>query len=263
MATALRQTIVNEWLANPSSYEPFLTSGQDYKSEASAFLQDGYFASELGNSMPLAASNALCISVVVFTAMLNFPVLPICPRDRSLSDNPIYLAYDMSFARHYDGIKQQSTPQQEDPMRESVPTQFSNQKQITCKCGQGAKRKKMGSISCNEYKSGCKCFQNVMGCNMHSQCINCNPRGKKTSSGPAPITCSAKKRRHPDNSTEGLSGKCYTESKAGGIMTVHLTLFEGLVLMELVLALSAVDKLETEILLKEYNNVVDTVRPTD
>ena len=42
MATALRQTIVNEWLANPSSYEPFLTSGQDYKSEASAFLQDGY-----------------------------------------------------------------------------------------------------------------------------------------------------------------------------------------------------------------------------
>ena len=38
MATALTQTIVNEWLANSSSYEAFLTSGQDYKSEASAFL---------------------------------------------------------------------------------------------------------------------------------------------------------------------------------------------------------------------------------
>ena len=38
MATALRQTIVNEWLTHPYSYEPLITSGQDYKSEASAFL---------------------------------------------------------------------------------------------------------------------------------------------------------------------------------------------------------------------------------
>jgi len=177
MATALRQTIVNKWLANPSSYEPFLTSGQDYKSEANAFLQDGYFASELGNSMPLAASNVVCISVVVFPAMLNFSVLPICPRNRTLSDNPIYLAYDMSFAGHYDGIEQQSTPQQGEQKQRSLPTQCGNKQQITCRCGQGMKRKKMGSISCNEYESGCKCFQNVMGCNMYCQCINCsNPR---------------------------------------------------------------------------------------
>ena len=264
MATALRQTIVNKWLANPSSYEPFLTSGQDYKSEANAFLQDGYFASELGNSMPLAASNVLCISAVVFPAMLNFPVLPICPRDRTLSDNPIYLAYDMSFAGHYDGIEQQSTPQQGEQKQRSLPTQCGNKQQITCRCGQGMKRKKMGSISCNEYKSGCKCFQNVMGCNMYCQCINCsNPRGKKASSDSAPLTCSARKRRHHDNSTEGLSGKSFTESKAGGTMTVHWTLIEELVLMELVLALLASDKLETESVFKEYNHVVDTVRPTD
>lgn len=225
MATALRQTIVDEWLANPSSYEPFLTSKQDYKTEANAFLQDGHFASELGNSMPLAASNALCISIVVFTAMLNFPVLPICPRDRTLSDNPIYLAYDMSFAGHYNGIEQQSTLQQEEEQQQrSAPTQCGNQQQITCRCGQGAKRKKMGSISCHEYKTGCKCFQNVMGCNMYCQCINCNnPRGKKASSGSAPITCSDRKRRHHDSSTEGLSGKSFTEFKAGGTMTVHWT----------------------------------------
>ena len=58
IASALRHVIVNEWLSNPSSYEPFLTSGQDYKKEANLFLQDGHFASELGNSMPLAAVNA-------------------------------------------------------------------------------------------------------------------------------------------------------------------------------------------------------------
>ncbi|CAH3166683.1 unnamed protein product, partial [Porites evermanni] len=33
--------------------------GQDYETEANLFLQDGHFASELGNSIPLAASNAL------------------------------------------------------------------------------------------------------------------------------------------------------------------------------------------------------------
>ena len=179
MATRLRQTIVDEWLPNPSFYEPFLTSKQDYKAEASAFLQDGHFASELGNSMPLAASNALRISFVVFTAMLNFPVLPICPRYRTLSDKPIYLAYDMSFAGHYDDIEKQSTLQQEEQQQQrSAPTHCGNQHQITCRCGEGAKRKTNGSISCHEYKSGCKCFQNVMGCNMYCQCINCNnPRG--------------------------------------------------------------------------------------
>ena len=45
-------------------------------------------------------------------------------------------------------------------------------------------------------------------------------------------------------------------------MTVHWTLFEELVLMELVVALLASDKLETEVLYKEYNHVVDTVRST-
>ena len=59
IASALSHVIVNEWLCNLSSYEPFLTSGQDYETEANLFLQDGHFASELGNSIPLAASNAL------------------------------------------------------------------------------------------------------------------------------------------------------------------------------------------------------------
>ena len=82
IASALRHVIVNEWLSNPSSYEPFLASGQDYKKEANLFLKDGHFASELGNSMPLAAANALCLSIVVLiTAMLNFLLLPYCPQD--------------------------------------------------------------------------------------------------------------------------------------------------------------------------------------
>lgn len=98
---------MNEWLSNPSSYEPFLTSGQDYETEANLFLQDGHFASELGNSIALAASSGLCLPIVVFTPVLNFPLLPICPQDNALSNDPIYLVYDMSFGAHYDAVQQQ------------------------------------------------------------------------------------------------------------------------------------------------------------
>ena len=48
-----------------------------------------------------------CLPIVVFTAMLNFPLLPISPQDKTLSDDPIYLVYDMSFGGHYDAVQQQ------------------------------------------------------------------------------------------------------------------------------------------------------------
>ena len=49
----------------------------------------------------------------------------------------------------------------------------------------------------------------------------------------------------------------------GGTTTVHWTLFEELVLMQVVLALLATDKLEVDSVYKEYTHVVDTVKKTD
>ena len=266
IASSLRHVIVNEWLSNPSSYEPFLTSGQDYKKEANLFLQDGHFASELGNSMPLAASNALCLPIVVFTAMLNFPLLPICPQDKTVSDDPIYLVYDMSFAGHYDAVQQQVNQldqQHQDEQMMTSTNQSNNQPQLSCRCGQGAKRKCKESITCHEYKTGCKCFQNVSGCSMYCQCINCNNPYGKNVSGSEQIPCSSRKRRHHENSTVGLKGKYFTEIKAGGTVAVQWTMFEELVLVELIIGLLARDKLEPEGLFREYNYIVDTVRPTN
>ena len=264
IASAQRHVVVNEWLSNPSSYEPFLTSGQDYKTEANLFLQDGHFASELGNSMPLAASNALCLPIVVFTSMLNFPLLAICPQDKTVSDDPLYLVYDMSFAGHYDAAQQQVNQldqqhQDEQPMTST--NQSSNQPQLSCRCGQGAKRKSKESIACREYKTGCKCFQTVSGCNMYCQCINCNnPYGKNVSGSELP--CSSRKCRHHENSTAALKGKSFTEIKAGGTVAVQWTMFEELVLVELILGLLSRNKLEPQGLCSEYNYIVDTVRPT-
>lgn len=211
-------------------------------------------------------SNALCLPIVVFTAMLNFPVLPICPQDKTLSDDPICLVYDMSFAGHYDAVQQQVNQlnqQHQDKQLMTSTNQSSNQPQLSCRCGgQGAKRKCKESITCHEYKTGCKCFQNVLGCNVHCQCINCNNPYGKNVSGTEQITCSSRKRRLHDNSTAGLRGKSFTEIKAGGTVAVQWTMFEELVLVELILGLLARDKLEPQGLCREYNHIVDTVRPT-
>lgn len=269
IATALRRVIVDEWLVNKDHYEPFLTSGQNYYSEAKAFLQEGHFASQLGNAMPLAVSNALRIPIVVFTSMSNFPVLPVSPRERVLSENPICLVYDMNCAGHYDAVASipRLSMEEEGWQPLSEQTMTSNRPEslphVSCRCGQGANRKKQESVSCHEYRTGCKCYQNVLGCNDYCQCINCcNPRGIKVNISQPTAQIASRKRRHHENTTLAMSGKSFSEQKAGGTTVVHWTLFEELVLMGLILALMGKDLLEPEILHQEYNRLVNLVEST-
>lgn len=162
-----------------------------------------------------------------------------------MSDEPIYLVYDTSFAGHYDTVRQQVNQldqQHQDEQLMTSANQSSNQPQLTCRCGQGAKRKCKESIACHEYKTGCECFQNVSGCNMYCQCINCNNPYRTNVPRSEQIPCSSRKRRHHENSTAGLKGKSLTEIKAGGTVAVQWTMFEGLVLVELILGVLARDK---------------------
>lgn len=150
--------------------------------------------------MPLAASNALRNPIVVFTSMLNFTVLPVMPREIVLSENLIFLVYDMNYAGHYDAVDSipQLTMAQEvcQPLstQNTAPSRSESVPLVSCRCGQGAKRKKEGSMSCHEYRSGCKCFQNVLGCNDNCQCINCcNPPREKSKHQPTNCTNSVTK----------------------------------------------------------------------
>ena len=68
MSHKLRELIVHEWISNPEDYQPFLGVGQLLDHEASLFLNDGYFASELGNCMALAAANLLHLPIVQYCA---------------------------------------------------------------------------------------------------------------------------------------------------------------------------------------------------
>ena len=123
----------------------------------------------------------------------------------------------MNFAGHYDAIKHHVVLQQHEEMECPAP----DNKQTSCRCGQGAKRKSKTVVSCSEYKSGCKCFQNVAACSKNCHCINCNnPRGKRIQAITAQIECSSRKRRHHETSwclqrtkhkVESTSLKCMLE----------------------------------------------------
>lgn len=104
MCSKLRELVVCEWLSNSDMYRAFLTNEQPLDTEAYAFFTDGHFASELGNSMPLAMANVLKLPIVVISKMENIPVIPVTPRE-TLQCIPLYIAFDHSGPGHYDAVE--------------------------------------------------------------------------------------------------------------------------------------------------------------
>ena len=88
MCSKLREQTVHEWISHPEEYQPFLGANQTLHFEAQLFLSDGHFASDLGNSMPLAMANLLRIPIVIMTQMENLPVIPVYVPGKVLSAYP-------------------------------------------------------------------------------------------------------------------------------------------------------------------------------
>ena len=103
MSHKLRELIVHEWISHPEDYQPFLGVGQLLDHEASLFLNDGHFASELGNCMALAMANLLNLPIVVITQMESMSVVPVTPRE-TLQCLPIFVAFDHAGVGHYDAV---------------------------------------------------------------------------------------------------------------------------------------------------------------
>lgn len=100
----LRKLMFDEWMTHPDLYQHFLSGEQIFESEAKLFLNNGHFATDLGNAMPLAMANALKLPIVIFTEMENMPVLPITPRE-TIKCMPIFLTFDQSGPGHYDAVE--------------------------------------------------------------------------------------------------------------------------------------------------------------
>ena len=65
----------DEWMTHPNLYQHFLTEERIFETEAKLFLNNGHFATGLGNAMPLAMASALKLPIVIFTELENMSVL--------------------------------------------------------------------------------------------------------------------------------------------------------------------------------------------
>ena len=137
VCTNLRKLVVEEWLSHSDSYKPFLTGTHTFEVEAKAFLKNGHFAADLGNSVPLAMANVLCLLMVVLTQMENLPVLPTTPRD-CMQCMQIFIAIDQSGAGHHDAVTQITLSEPSCEVGKSVEVQSKSE---CCRCGQGAKKR--------------------------------------------------------------------------------------------------------------------------
>lgn len=181
MSSRLRELTVHEWMSHTEEYQPFIGTEQTVKHEALLFLADGHFASDLGNSMPLAMANLLKLPLVMISQMESLPVIPITPWE-TIYCLPIFIAFDHSGAGHYDALAHITGCQiPSDCMKKLSSCDNKDTPSIECcHCGQGARKKQSNITSCDSFKKRCKCFQSVRGCSDRCQCIGCeNPHGKK------------------------------------------------------------------------------------
>ena len=251
----LRKLVVEEWLSHPDSYKPFLTGTRTFEVEAKAFLKNGHFATDLGNSMPLAMANVLCLPIVVMTQMENLPVLPITPRD-CLQCMPIFIAFDQSGAGHYDAVTQITHSESSCEVEKSVEVENKNE---CCRCGQGAKKSEKDIVSCDQFKKRCKCFQGVRSCTDKCQCLGCeNPYGKKIYQVQKTGTSTCQRKRRPAQMTsESIPGREFMVKRPCQGIVGRWTFLEELVLFQLVQAQLPNTEIDITTIHVQFQQLVD------
>ena len=155
-----------EWIEYNIYYQDFLSEGTGQE-EASKFLVNGFFLSELGDTLVRALCNALQIPVIVLTSIHDAPILHFNPRS-CLVLAPIIIGYNQYGAGHYDAIAY-FKPIHRDSSKSS------------CKCGVNDSSTVISRCCPNKkYVCRCPCLKNTVGCTSKCRCKQCdNPNGKR------------------------------------------------------------------------------------
>ena len=208
----LRKLMFDEWMTHPDLYQHFLTGEQIFESEAKLFLNNGHFATDLGNAMPLAMANALKLPIVIFTEMENMPVLPITPRE-TIKCMPIFLTFDQSGPGHYDAVEMPVTkctqPSKEIPKRVIEPSNDDS-----CRCGQGAKKDKKTLFHVMFLKKGASAFRGSEVAQIDATALAAQTHMGRTMESDREATITdTRKRRAPQMSSETMPGKDFMSKK--------------------------------------------------
>lgn len=102
LAAKLRQLVVDEWRSHQEDYEGYVV-GNNIAQQIDLFLRDGFFNSELGNTMVLALANVMGMPIIIFSSILQYPIISVNPHHMTVAI-PVFVAYNHTGCGHYDGV---------------------------------------------------------------------------------------------------------------------------------------------------------------
>lgn len=162
--------------------------GMVYLVEAKKFLQDGFFAHALGDTMPLALATVLQAMIIIFTSNQEHPIY-ITP-NLITTEEAIILVYDPSGSGHYDAALPYQDPEQVTSLHH-IPTKQSPQVRYRCGVNSQSKERK-SCLPLAHSLTRCKCYKASQPCTSLCGCKNCdNPHGI------SPEKTALRKRRQP------------------------------------------------------------------
>ena len=254
MSMKLRQAFVKEILGERrESYENFLTSDLDYCTEASKFLQDGYYASSIGDLMPLAMATVLQASIVIITTSSNGHPIYVTPQVGSI-EGIVILVYDPSGSGHYDAVVPYSNTVGQATIGQDVVSMESTA--VSCRCG--VNKKNIGNICAPSavYASRCKCYLKSQPCTSLCSCKDCaNPNGVRE-----PKPKGVKRSRRPHSLQAAVpTSKRFAIDRGESLSTSIWSDFESIVLDEILLCHQEASTIDVTNI---YNNIVNYSKST-
>jgi hypothetical protein len=249
LAGKLRQVFVEEVTGNNRvRYLNYVVTEDidfDYTTEARKFLQNGFYASQLGDLMPPAMATALGASLVVITTNQRNPVMyhnPLC----GFAERAVFLIYHSSGPGHYDAAIPYSLFTGDCSASTCSVEPAVN---VKCRCGVNSSSNEGKSCIQNPfYATRCKCYNYSKPCGSSCLCKGCaNPFGTRP---PKPELAPRKRRNHFNISIP--SSKKFAMQRGESLSRSTWSKFETIVLTEL----TRVADFEGGNLTKLYNDTV-------
>ena len=137
----------------------------------------------MGNLLALGATKVTRLSTVIFTSLTYIPVVPVVPKDVTLSSKCILMGFDVGSGTFYFVQPMTSEPVTNSNLAEPGPSgSSSDEKAKSCNCGRGRAKSEVDRKFCKQVVGGlpsrCVCYVNMKGCSIKCRCVYCdNPYG--------------------------------------------------------------------------------------
>lgn len=147
----------------------------------------------------------------------------------------------------------ESLSDNQEPVAETVAQTASH---LVCRCGQGGAKNKQNRKFCAEYKSGCKCFQNLTGWTPACGCYNCaNTYGAQSESSDQKRAGDPLPRKRRKHGLSKETGRDFMIGRGEEVAATPWSLFEELLCIECALHIGIDDNI-TEF----YNNIISLIK---